>query len=106
MFTNTIICAGMVPPYTDINFNTIAFMHINVHSIGSDQGGLGPCQGDSGGPILKYSGLPEKKYTQLGIVFGAVSECGHSDFPAIFVNLEHPEIYWFVKQATGKDYFL
>ncbi len=70
--------------------------------IGSELGGLGPCKGDSGGPLLQYSGLPEKKYTQLGIVYGAVSECGHQVYPGIFVNLEDPDIYWFVMETIGK----
>ncbi len=77
----------------------------DMFSPGNELGGLGPCKGDSGGPLLQFSGLPDKKYTQIGIVYGAVGECGHHVYPGIFVNLEDPNIYWFVMETIGKDKF-
>ncbi len=68
---------------------------------GNEIGGLGACQGDSGGPLLLYTGLPDDRYVQIGVVYGAVNFCGDPDFPGIYANLEDPDIFWFIKEAIG-----
>ena len=36
-------------------------------------------------------------YRQIGVVHGAVSECGDNNFPAIFARLDDPQILFFIQ---------
>ena len=64
-------------------------------------GSQGSCKGDSGGPIL-ISNLFNKKWTQIGIVHGAIGECGEKDYPGIYVRLNHPLVLDFITSVVEK----
>jgi hypothetical protein len=53
-----------------------------------------------GSPLLNYN--PAKMiYTQIGLVSGAVGECGDGRFPGIYVRINHPEIMEFINSVTS-----
>jgi secreted trypsin-like serine protease len=66
---------------------------------GTDVTSQGACTGDSGGP-LQFFDFDSKRYQQLGVVHGSVSNCGQSAFPGIYVRLDDPTIFNFLKSAT------
>ena len=41
--------------------------------------------------------------TQIATVQGGVDECGSIDFPSLFVRLDDPEIFSFIKLVTEND---
>ena len=67
-------------------------------------GSQGSCKGDSGGPILT-SNLFSKKWTQIGIVYGAIGECGEKDYPGIYIRLNHPLVLDFISSVVDKSKF-
>jgi hypothetical protein len=40
--------------------------------------------------------IPGYRYVQIGVVHGSVGACGSSDFPGIFVRLDHPLVVDFI----------
>ncbi len=50
---------------------------------------------------MLYSGLPDRKYTQIGMVHGGISGCDSHRYPGIYTNMEHPEILTFIKTTIG-----
>ena len=67
-------------------------------------GGQATCKGDSGGPMFKYEFFNgteyKRRYIQIGTVHGSVESC-KDRFPGIYVRLEDPSIFAFVK-SSGK----
>ncbi len=64
----------------------------------------GACTGDSGGP-LQFFDANKYRYEQVGVVHGSVSSCGQSPFPGIYVRLDDPAIFDFLKSATQESRF-
>jgi len=53
-----------------------------------------------GSPLLYYN--PTKMiYTQIGLVSGAIGECGDGRFPGVYVRINHPEIMGFIHSVTS-----
>ena len=53
-----------------------------------------------GSPLLNYN--PTKMtYTQIGLVSGAIGECGDGRFPTVYVRINHPEIMEFIHSVTS-----
>jgi len=65
-------------------------------------GNQGSCKGDSGGPLM-YQDLERKafKWIQIATVQGSVRDCGDVDFPGIYVRLDEPSVYNFIKSNTN-----
>ena len=68
-------------------------------------GNQGACKGDSGGPLM-IRNLSSRKWTQIGIVHGAIGECGDIDYPAIFIRLNHPSVRYFITSVVEGKRFL
>ena len=66
---------------------------------GAYAGKKGSCKGDSGGPIMTKN-VFSKKWTQVGIVYGAIGECGEEDYPGIFIRLNHPLVLGFITSVV------
>ena len=64
---------------------------------GSVVGTQGACKGDSGGPVMAKN-LLDGKWRQIGIVYGAVGECG--EYPGIYVRLNHPLVLDFINSIV------
>jgi secreted trypsin-like serine protease len=75
LFPNHLICAG-----TNINSQ-------------------GACNGDGGGPLQFYD-FDNYRYQQVGVVHGTISHCGQSSYPGIYIRLDDPAIFDFLKSAT------
>jgi secreted trypsin-like serine protease len=75
LFPNHLICAGT-----------------NIKS-------QGVCKGDGGGPLQFYD-FDNYRYQQVGVVHGSVSNCGQSSYPGIYIRLDDPAIFDFLKSAT------
>jgi secreted trypsin-like serine protease len=75
LFPNHLICAGT-----------------NIKSQGA-------CKGDGGGPLQFYD-FDNYRYQQVGVVHGSIYSCGQSPFPGIYVRLDDPAIFDFLKSAT------
>ena len=58
-------------------------------------GNQGSCKGDSGGPLMIYN-LFSRIWTQIGIVHGAVGQCGEIDYPGIYIRLNHHLVIDFI----------
>ena len=64
---------------------------------GVETGLQGACKGDSGGPLQFYDVIAYRFY-QVGIVHGsAAPDCGDPTMPSVYVRLDDPEIFGFVK---------
>ena len=73
----------------------------NCSSIsGVSRGRFGSCKGDSGGPLMIFD-PSEKRWFQVGMVHGSVEECGHKDYPGIYVRLEAEDIMSFIRSNAG-----
>ena len=68
-------------------------------------GRQGSCEGDSGGPLVIFdTSEGDGFHIQVGLVHGAVGDCGDSVFPGIFVRIENYEVLSFInKHAFGKE---
>ena len=44
--------------------------------------------------------LSSRKWQQIGIVHGAIGECGDIDYPGIFLRLNHPLVLEFITSAV------
>ena len=62
---------------------------------GSVFGTQSSCHGDDGGPLM-IQDLYDESWTQVATVQGNVGECGDSDYPAINVRLDHPDVLSFI----------
>ncbi len=87
------MCRFVITNENDSHFKSV------LHQ-GYEIGGPGSCKGDSGGPIVRYIDV-EDRYELVGIVQGGVAECGHPDFPGIFVRIGEPEVLSFIKDASN-----
>jgi len=71
---------------------------------GTDHKSQASCTGDSGGPLQFYD-TDKYHYRQVGVVHGSVSHCGQSAFPGIYVRLDDPAIFDFLKSSTQESRF-
>ncbi len=72
---------------------------------GSDVGGQGSCKGDSGGPLLFYD-KDTDNWIQFALVQGVARDCGDIDYPGIYIRLEDPAIFSFIRSflhSTSKS---
>ncbi len=69
---------------------------------GTDIQSQGACKGDSGGPLQLFD-FKNLRYQQVGIVHGSVHNCGQSSFPGIYVRLDDPAIFDFLKSGTNES---
>jgi secreted trypsin-like serine protease len=67
---------------------------------GVKEGNQGVCKGDSGDPLM-YRDYDSGKVIQIAIVEGGVIQCGDTDFPGIFVRLDHPSIWNFIASTIN-----
>ena len=64
-------------------------------------GNQGSCKGDSGGPLMYQDFAGEaSKWFQIATVQGSVRDCGDVDFPGIYVRLDDPSVFNFIKSNT------
>jgi len=59
----------------------------------------GSCYGDSGGPLMFLEVEQVQRWVQVALVQGAARDCGDIDFPGIYIRLDDPSIFNFIKIA-------
>jgi secreted trypsin-like serine protease len=68
---------------------------------GSKFGRQGSCKGDSGGPVMTQD-VFSKKWTQIGIVEAGIGDCGDTDYPGVYIRLNHPLVLEFINYVLKK----
>merc|ERR1712193_409208 len=67
--------------------------------------GGGTCRGDSGGPLLINVGNLDVTQ-QIGVLHGGLEQCNNKRYPAIYVRLDNPSIYqWLRSQIRVPNFW-
>jgi secreted trypsin-like serine protease len=56
----------------------------------------GSCKGDSGGPLM-YLDSEIDRWIQIATVHGGIRDCGDIDFPGLYIRLDAPDVFNFIK---------
>ncbi len=90
----------------------------NILCAGVTTGSQGSCKGDSGGPLMYQDLEDRRQWIQIATVQGAIRGCGDLDYPGIFIRLQDPSIFNFIRSTiyrsnqrtttieTGKIFFV
>jgi hypothetical protein len=72
----------------------------NLMCAGLRDVGKGACKGVSGSPLM-YFDILRVVYVQIATVHGGIGDCGHEQYPGIFVRLDHPSIWNFIASTIN-----
>lgn len=70
---------------------------------GSTIGSQGSCKGDGGSPLM-YQDLEQNgQWIQIATVAGAIRDCGDQDYPGLYIRLDDPSIFNFIRSAINNS---
>jgi len=65
---------------------------------GATIGSQGSCKGDSGGPLMYHDSLTDQ-WIQIATVQGAIRDCGDLEYPGLYIRIDNPDIFSFIKSV-------
>jgi secreted trypsin-like serine protease len=70
---------------------------------GASLGSQGSCKGDSGGPLMYQDDINEK-WIQIATVQGGIRNCGDLEYPGLYIRLDDPNVFSFIKSVLSETY--
>ncbi len=75
----------------------------HIFCAGASVGSQGSCKGDSGGPLIYQDSLTDQ-WIQIATVQGGIRDCGDADYPGLYIRLDDPTVFSFIKSALSDSY--
>jgi len=99
-FCNTTHIQSTVSTKETIDKKLPQLFQNHILCVGADTGPQGSCKGDSGGPLM-YRDSDKDHWIQIATVQGGIRDCGDVDFPGLYIRLDDPGVFKFIKSVIS-----
>ncbi len=75
----------------------------HIMCAGVASGVQGACSGDAGSPLMYQDLERDGRWIQIAIVQGTIRDCGDPDYPGLFIRLDDPSIFNFIRSTINNS---